>query len=37
MGSVSLMITLFLLLMVLAMQFQMRQMNHKIDELLSRE
>ncbi len=37
MGSVSLMITLFLLLMVLAVQFQMRQMNHKIDELLSRD
>jgi hypothetical protein len=37
MGSVSLMITLFLLLMVLAMQFQMRQMNHKIDKLLSRD
>jgi hypothetical protein len=37
MGSVSLMITLFLLLMVLAMQFQMRQMSHKIDQLLSRE
>lgn len=35
MGTISLIITLFLLLMVLAMQFQMRQMNVKIDKLLS--
>ncbi len=36
MATASLLITLFLLLVVLAMQFQMRQINHKIDELLKR-
>ena len=35
-STVSLIIVLFLLVMVLAMQFQIRQVNRKIDELLRR-
>jgi len=34
--TVSLTITLFLLVMVLAIQFQIREINHKMDELLDR-
>lgn len=33
-STVSLVITLFLMLMVLAMQFQIGQINRKIDKLL---
>lgn len=32
--GISLAITLFLLIMVLAMQFQIREINQKIDQLL---
>ena len=34
--TVSLTITLFLLVMVLAIQFQIREINRKMDELLDR-
>ena len=34
--TVSLAITLFLLVMVLAMQIQIREINRKIDQLLAR-
>jgi len=34
--TVSLSITLFLLVMVLAMQFQIREIDRKIDQLLGR-
>jgi hypothetical protein len=33
-STVSLVITLFLMIMVLAMQFQIGQINHKMDQLL---
>jgi hypothetical protein len=36
-STVSLIIVLFLLVMVLAMQFQIRQINRKMDELLKRK
>jgi len=36
-STISLIIVLFLLVMVLAMQFQIRQINHKMDELLKRK
>jgi hypothetical protein len=35
-STISLVIVLFLLVMVLAMQFQIRQINSKIDKLLER-
>ena len=35
-STVSLVIVLFLLIMVLAMQFQIRQINRKMDQLLDR-
>jgi regulatory protein YycI of two-component signal transduction system YycFG len=36
-STVSLIIVLFLLIMVLAMQFQIRQISRKMDELLKRK
>jgi FtsH-binding integral membrane protein len=34
--TIAMVITLFLLVLVLAMQFQIREMNGKMDQLLSR-
>jgi len=33
-STISLVVTFFLMVMVLAMQFQIGQINHKIDQLL---